>query len=275
MAPAQGAAAEEPAADPAAAAGSVDPARAAAPTESPVRPPDLVLEPEGYRWRGPPSAEPDWRGARSDALYFLSYQIVGVAVLYMLPQSMSGWSSEQKSEYSFDQWRENVSHPVTLDGDKWYINYVLHPYWGAAYHIRARERGLSASQSFLYSTLLSALWEYGAEALAEPVSIQDLVITPVLGSLLGEYVFAPWRERIRAKEGELDWSDHAVLALTDPLGAINAKVNQWFGLKTTMQLQPMVARTTLAPRERSLPAHLAAAPPPSRSAWRLQLRVDW
>jgi hypothetical protein len=85
---------------------------------------------------------------------------------------------------------------------------------------RARERGLDKWQSFWFSALLSTLWEFGAEAVAEPVSIQDMIVTPVLGSLVGEYLFSPWRAHIRAKPGPLSFSDKTVLVLTDPLGTV-------------------------------------------------------
>ena len=75
-----------------------------------------------------------------------------------------------------------------LDDDKFYLNYMLHPYWGATYYIRGRERRLSRWQSLGYSALLSTLYEFGAEAFFEPVSYQDLIVTPLIGSLLGEYV---------------------------------------------------------------------------------------
>ena len=39
----------------------------------------------------------------------------------------------------------------------------------------------------LYSTLVSNVgWEYGIEAFMERPSIQDMIITPVVGSLIGE-----------------------------------------------------------------------------------------
>ncbi|WP_367115459.1 DUF3943 domain-containing protein, partial [Marivivens sp.] len=40
-----------------------------------------------------------------------------------------------------------MSHPQ-LDSDDWYINYVVHPYWGGAYYVRARERGYTDRQAF-------------------------------------------------------------------------------------------------------------------------------
>ncbi|MDP1929471.1 MAG: DUF3943 domain-containing protein, partial [Thiobacillus sp.] len=159
---------------------------------------------------------------------------------------------------------------------RWWINYVLHPYWGGTYYIRARERGLDRAQSFWYAALLSTLWEYGAEAMAEPVSAQDLVVTPVAGFLVGEYLLSPLRERIRAKPGPLVWSDKALLFITDPLGVINAETDQLLGIKTTLQWQPIGIQTPALPTGMGNPA--ASQPGPPRSiapAWGLQLRADW
>ena len=207
-----------------------------------------------------------------DTAYFLGYQVLAMAVLYLAPESISGWDSEDKDDYSFDKWRENVSEPV-WDEDVWWINYITHPYWGGTYYIRARERGLNRVQAFWYSALLSTLWEYGPEALAEPVSIQDLVVTPVAGALVGEYLFSPLRARIRSKPGVLDWQDKTLLFLTDPLGVLNAGTDRMLGVKTTLSLQPIGLRG---------PALAAGTTPGSRRsartaspAWGLQLQVDW
>jgi hypothetical protein len=244
-----------------------------------------VAEPrfELYPWQTPRPTAPNWSGAGRDAFYFVSYQVFGVAVLYLMPESISGWTEEDKRDFSFDQWRHNVSNPVVWDGDSFVVNWVLHPYWGATYYSRARERGLSPEQSFAYSAALSALWEYGAEAIAEPVSVQDLVFTPLLGALLGAYVFEPWRDHIRAREGELDWVDHAILALTDPLGVINAKVNQWLGIRGEgMQLQLTLGRPAhrmIATPGAAAPLRAAAAAPApgarSGRAWGFSLHLAW
>lgn len=223
--------------------------------------------------RDPLASSPNWRGASRDAWYFLSYQVVGVGVLYLAPESFTGWTDEDKENYNFVKWRDNVANPV-WDDDVWYVNYILHPYWGSAYYIRARERGLSPTQAFWYSAILSAMWEYGAEALAEPVSIQDLIVTPVFGALVGQYVVTPWRIAILSKPGELHWSDRVVLVLTDPLGAINQTVGGWFGVKTTLQLRHSSLRSPAVN-----PDPLAAAPhglsrrPPG--GWRVEMRLEW
>lgn len=188
-----------------------------------------------------PFSRPDQAGRRSDTLHFLSYQGVSVAILYALPESFTGWTDEQKESYSLSQWWENVQNPE-WDTDDFFLNFVAHPYWGAAYFVRSRERGYGELDSFLYSAALSASYEFGAEALFENPSIQDLIVTPVGGWLVGRY-FMTVRENILADygdAGELPFGQRAVLALTDPLGGINRSVDRWFGLDQRFTIQPFV-----------------------------------
>jgi hypothetical protein len=123
---------------------------------------------------------------------------------------------------------------------------------------------------------MSTLWEYGPEAMFEPVSIQDLIVTPVIGFLVGEYLFAPLRERILAKRGELDWSDKFLLGLTDPLGVLNWHVDQLFGVKTSLQLMP-VGIAAPAPADGSSLATPGSRGPFShvKPAWGIQFRAQW
>lgn len=229
----------------------------------------------GYRWEGPPAEFPDWRGIKWDTFYFVAYQFVAIGIIYFLPESISGWTEEDKDEYSFSKWVNNVRNPV-WDEDEWYVNYILHPYWGAAYYIRARERGFGRQQSFWYSVLLSTLYEFGAEALFEPVSYQDLVVTPVAGALLGEYVFDPLRKKIRAKSGRLDWSDKTVLLLTDPLGVVSEATSRLLGVNTAVGFQPLVmGAMLLSPgfsdaSEIGLPTRTSAKP-----VWGLHITIPW
>jgi hypothetical protein len=232
-------------------------------------------ESSGYNWRGAPVDQPDWRGVRRDVGYFLGYQFAAIAVLYVAPESISGWDREQKRNYSVSKWRNNIRKPV-WDGDAWWVNYITHPYWGGAYYIQARERGLDRSQAFLYSALLSTLFEYGAEALAEPVSAQDLVVTPVVGYLVGEYLFTPLRARIRAKPGKLDWSDKTLLFVTEPLGVLSAQTDHLLGVKTTLQWQPIgLQPPALAAGVDQAFGSPSGYPRSAVPVWGLQFRAEW
>ncbi|MGD9388063.1 MAG: DUF3943 domain-containing protein [Gammaproteobacteria bacterium] len=181
---------------------------------------------------GAPDAEPDRRGLRRDTSFLLSYQVGTVAFLYILPESVTNWTEEQRSEFSLKKWWDNIRNPQ-WDSDDFYLNYVLHPYWGAAYYVRARERGYDERASFWYSAAMSAAFEFGVEALFEEPSLQDIIVTPVGGVILGEY-FMGLRHDTQAlyEPGEeMAWRHRALLVLTDPLGALNRKVQSWVGME--------------------------------------------
>lgn len=169
----------------------------------------------------------DFNGLTKDTAYFFGYQFFIVGILYVMPESVSSWSEEQKEEYTFEKWKENVTHP-RWDPDKWYINYILHPYWGMTYYFRGRERGLTKTGSFWYSFTLSSIYEFGLEAMFEPVSIQDVIFTPALGSLMGVYV-EDCRREIKSHRHFSGW-DKTLLIATDPLGSLNTVVDGWFGV---------------------------------------------
>ncbi len=182
---------------------------------------------------------PDKQGRRSDTYHFLAYQAVSITILYALPESVTGWTQEQKDEYSLSKWWYNVRHPQ-WDSDDFYINYILHPYWGATYYVRSRERGFDRRSSFWYSAGMSAAYEFGVEALFEEVSIQDLIVTPVGGWFVGEY-FMDVRDRIEARHdgsSKMPFRDRFVLVMTDPLGELNHVVDGWFGIGNDLTIMP-------------------------------------
>jgi hypothetical protein len=196
---------------------------------------------EGAGTSGIGPQEIDRAGLRRDTYYLLSYQVVTIGILYALPESVSNWSDEQKEDYSLQNWWDNVRNPQ-WDKDQFYLNYIAHPYWGAAYYVRARERGYGERASFWYSALMSAAFEFGAEALFEQPSIQDIVVTPVAGAILGEY-FMRVRDRVAERQvpGEaMALGDRVVLAVTDPIGAINRQVQSWIGAKAEARFYPFI-----------------------------------
>lgn len=196
-------------------------------------------------------AQKNFSGLKQDTYDFLAYQFVAIGVLYVMPEGVSGWSDEDKEEFSMAKWRENVSNP-TWDKDDYFINYVMHPYWGAGYYVRARDRGYSRGQSFWYSALLSTLYEFGVEALFEQPSIQDLVVTPVGGALLGEYFFSVRRNILtrHARGAEVTRKDRWTLVLTDPLGALNRKTDQLFNRDTAVSVRSFMSTSSISSSSR-------------------------
>jgi Domain of unknown function (DUF3943) len=215
----------------------------------------------------------DWLGLTRDTGLLLTYQLIGVAIFYVAPESVSQWDESAKDNVGFERWWFNVTHP-TWDDDAWWVN-AGHAYFGAAYYIRARERGFGEFNAFLYSVLASTIYEFGIEAFFEPPSYNDLILTPVGGALIGAFVFEPIRRAIRAKP-ELKWYDHTLLVLSDPLGGANYLVERLFGIKSEI-------RVNTRP-----PAHVQVGPPryrigrsggggesPPQSGVSIELRMLW
>lgn len=230
-----------------------------------------------FPWRSTPPDNPDWKGVARDTVYFMVYQTLIIGLLYVAPESISGWSDEDKENYDSGEWEDNVQDPHR-DTDTFFVNYILHPYWGATYYVRGRERGLTRPQSFLFSATLSALYEFGLEAMFEQPSYQDLWITPVVGSLVGEYWFTPVRNRIKAQPGELTWQDKTILFLTDPLGVLSTGTDRLIGLDTKVQVHAFHPGNTPRLSGQAGSGNMAllnSLPVRREPAYGLQLRINW
>jgi len=86
-----------------------------------------------------------------------------------------------------DSVRDNLHHAWVLDTDPFAVNMVAHPYTGAIYYGFARAAGHSYEVSLLYTLFGSVLWEYAGET--GPASVNDLIMTGIGGSFLGEALF--------------------------------------------------------------------------------------
>ncbi len=87
---------------------------------------------------------------------------------------------------SFSKWWDNITDgPVWEDGDAWFTNWVLHPFFGMVSYQYYRARGHSFWASALGSAIQSTLFEYAIEGPAIRPSAQDLISTPLVGVPLG------------------------------------------------------------------------------------------
>jgi len=114
--------------------------------------------------------------------------IAALGVLSLLPQDATSWNKKEITDVPpFKRWWRNIRKGPVVDKDNFIFNYILHPYGGAVYYMGARSQGFNLFYSFLYSAAVSTFfWEYGIEAFMEVPSIQDLIVTPVAGTILGE-----------------------------------------------------------------------------------------
>ena len=158
--------------------------------------------------------------ARNSALLF-GVGLGGLGILGLMPSKINNW--ESKSENPAKKWWRNVSRPPVWDKDDFWLNYIAHPYCGAVYYMGARSAGAGAGYAFAYSFALSTFfWEYGIEAFAERPSIQDLIITPVTGSILGE-LFYLLKRRIVENDyclANSSFLGHTAAWLIDPISEL-------------------------------------------------------
>ena len=113
-------------------------------------------------------------------------------VLECLPEDATTWNRASLQQTPPEKrWFRNVfKRGPEWDHDRFIFNYVLHPYAGAVYFMAARSCGFNFWGSLLYATCISNVgWEFGIEACMERPSIQDLFITPLVGSAIGELFY--------------------------------------------------------------------------------------
>ena len=147
-------------------------------------------------------------------------------VLYLLPTSSTGWDKGDDTTL-FEKWKNNVKSGPVWDQDSAMYNYVGHMYAGGAYYILARNANYSPLESFWYTFVISTFfWEYGIESFAETPSMQDIVITPVFGSILGEGFYA-LQNYILENNGMLFnskfWGS-ATMIFIDPMGHLSSYI---------------------------------------------------
>lgn len=147
----------------------------------------------------------------------LAAQSATTGLLFAMPKDASNWDKNMSSNY-VRNFKEAFKKPPVVDKDKWYINYLGHPYQGAYYYNAYRSQGAKTWQSFLFSVAHSTAWEYLIESGFERPSIQDLIVTPCVGSLVGElFHFAT----IRMSRNGFKWYEAAFVSLFNPMFAIN------------------------------------------------------
>jgi hypothetical protein len=128
-----------------------------------------------------------WKKIGRAELFIGGAELFGITVLMLSPKEVTGWSPD----WTQDAWRNmkrSLSTPPVWDDDDWQLNYIGHPVAGSYYYNSLRSQHASIFHSFLFATAQSCIWEYFIEATAEKPSTQDLIVTPIVGSILGESV---------------------------------------------------------------------------------------
>lgn len=109
------------------------------------------------------------------------------------------------------RWETNYSPLNNL------FNYVLHPLAGSQDYLAARQQGFGPLTALGFAAAGSAHWEV-VEAMVEPLSLTDLVVTPLGGMLLGELRYQAL-SGLRA-DPDPNALETALIILLDPIGSL-------------------------------------------------------
>lgn len=206
----------------------------------------LILGDSTVRLKNGNTYPPDHRDYKRLGITTAMYAgtaVLAFGMLWAMPKSVSNWDKEGiKDKGVLWKWKENVKAGPAWDDDDWTLNYIAHPYSGGVYYMTARSGGFNIFESFLYSAFMSTFfWEYGIEAFAEIPSKQDLVITPVLGSVVGEGFFYAKKSIVK--------NDHRIfksrllgytaLVLIDPFNTILDGFGYQEKVKTQLNVAPI------------------------------------
>lgn len=202
-------------------------------------------------------SSPNWHNLWLNTAVYAGAMVGTLGVLECLPEDATSWNrAEIQQTPMFKRWFRNVFKlGPNWDGDSWIFNFIMHPYAGAVYFMSARSSGFNFWGSMLYSAAISTVfWEFGIEAFMERPSIQDIFVTPLVGSLIGEGFYRLKRNLVR--------DDYRICG-SPVLGGVVAflidPVNEMLGLFTGNPARAEAARQR-GLRSSILPATVAGAP---------------
>ena len=184
--------------------------------------------------------EKDWDYLLEQSYTIFGLSIATVGLMTLLPEDVTNWDPEDTNLKGLGKkWWDNVSEGPVWDKDDHWLNYIMHPYFGGVYYTAARHSGFNEWESFLYSATMSTFfWEYGVEAFAEVPSIQDIIVTPLFGAAVGEWMFQTEME-ITANRGKVMGSKtmgDVSLFFLNPVGHIHYWVTDWWRGDTDVSL---------------------------------------
>ena len=176
----------------------------------------------------PYGLDPKYEKLITQLAYVQVFAIGTIGIIALLPENVSNWSEEDKTlvdvQKLLAKHADNIAKGPVWDNDDWAVNYIGHPVAGSYFYVWGRQSGLSWQESALLTTLMSTFfWEYGWEAFAEVPSTQDLIVTPLLGSILGEgtnYLY----NKVMENDGKI-YNSYILggigRALLNPIGEMN------------------------------------------------------
>ncbi len=127
--------------------------------------------------------------------------------------------SESEIPFTYSTWQTKLfsDRYFTFDHDRFNTNAIGHPLAGTIYYQIARGNGFGVGASFLTTVAASTLWKYAGEP-NQKLSINDLIVTPAAGWVIGE---ATYRLGRLFADGEPNFANCLGAALFSPVAALN------------------------------------------------------
>ncbi len=110
--------------------------------------------------------------------------ISGHIGLYLVKDDFN-WSRAVR----WSMYKKTFSQAPYIDKDHWSWNYEVHPYMGSISYLTYRNRHASVWEALAGSALNSVIYEYAIAGGTQPASLNDMIVTPLGGSLLGEGLY--------------------------------------------------------------------------------------
>jgi len=137
--------------------------------------------------------------------------------LYLSPRKFSNWEDK-----FWLYWGENLHRayttPPVWDKDLWITNYIGHPLQGSLAFNALRSQGGGFWTSSAFTLGHTLLWEYFLEAINEQPSINDLIVTPIAGVVLGEAVNRMTRH---FRRGGFTTGEKIIVTILNPFYLLN------------------------------------------------------
>lgn len=175
-----------------------------------------LINSQQFNFQYRPFANKFWRGMG----YSLIYNISMGVFLVSMPDDITKWHAVDKFQipHMLNQYKSAFTTAPVIDQDYWYVNYIGHPYQGSFYFNSIRSQGGTFLQSSLYNVFQSVIWEYIWEGGLEQPSIQDMIVTPIVGSMLGELTH---RATLSMRRNGFNWYEKVAVCVINPAYAIN------------------------------------------------------
>ncbi|HXH31290.1 MAG TPA: DUF3943 domain-containing protein [Bacteriovoracaceae bacterium] len=147
--------------------------------------------------------------------------ILGLGTLVYEKGAFGPAEPEQESYRKALKYKLTGTEWIRFEDNSQAMNFLNHPLSGAVYHQIARSNGYGKVASLLFGFTASLMWEYGAE-MREVASLNDMIVTPATGFILGEvgYKFSEFLSRGDGSKGK-----RLLAAVMSPASWFNRKID--------------------------------------------------